>query len=165
MTALVLANLNLPALRTLRDAMFRPTITARMLRLLMEHSLMPQAEFMQRYHVMCNRPGNTAPSSFGNNFGRYCVTWRRTGSAVVEQRNTRTGSVQRGDVPPHSGRNLLAWVGPSITQFLLAATTKELDRDYQRLESQMATVTGPDHVADLTLWMSRIHNESARRTA
>ncbi len=99
----------------------------------------------------------SSPSSFGNNFGHFCLTWSPHNIAVIEQRRLE-------DHGHHDRRVRIAWVGPTMDQMLAACSDEELLTYYERLERAFATDhADPTFAPEVGGLMNKLRTEGARR--
>lgn len=154
--------MTLADIRPLADILFADTVTARMLRRLAAVGSMTQADFMTEYHGRCQR-AKPSRSSFGNQFGRYTVTWRGYRLALIaqEQIQPKLGSngetrmkttymtvrdgtvvsgwsrIATGREPIRPSRNIVAWIGPRIEDVIDSLNDKDLGAVFERMEYAM----------------------------
>lgn len=148
---------------TLAQIMFiRDTITGRMLRTLALRGEMPQAEFMDLYHVRCARK-NPGRSSFQNNFGRY-VKLRKHGSdhgPTVDRHFPGPGRCIVQERIDESTRNRLTFTPFSNKLLFDHFTAPEFSRAEQAMERRAIQSGDREDMA----WLTAIRAEILIRNA
>lgn len=153
--------------------LFKETITARMLRLLLIRGAMPQAEFMREYMAAADRQPSVwssrarrkaspaaLPSGFLNNFGRLVTHsgWgSREGSPNAAPRVIAQDS--------SGGRALLRWAGLPLAELLATMSDPVLQWAYESMEHEMVAPERPtaSDPEELGRWAATLRGEIERR--